>query len=251
MPSRRGVILSADLPAFRFSGDNWKKTEPCPNRLLLGVTAIPKRSDGELLNQVYDRKVYGSQIEDAVREGWLVNLQCWHITAESNLDNVHRLGDDLKIDELAKAVNNRAYPRVRKGPPWNPLAYLPSGWGTRPPPVEDCQENWKARGADLPRISAQVPLNLRHAAAARQGRPPHGTDLDGAHGHQNDDQVPARHRSREQAVADHNQQHRFLTLQERKRPGVRNPRAFFCFSRFLLDARAEHGGEFSVGVLQW
>lgn len=89
---------------FGFLDDNWKKTEPCPNRLLLGVTATPKRSDGELLNQVYDRKVFGYQIEDAVREGWLVNLRCWHITAESNLDNVHSLGDDLKIDELAKAV---------------------------------------------------------------------------------------------------------------------------------------------------
>jgi superfamily II DNA or RNA helicase len=75
---------------------------------LLGVTATPKRSDGELLNQVFDRKVYEYYIEDAVREGWLVNLRCWHITTESNLDNVHRLGDDLKLDELAKAVNNPA-----------------------------------------------------------------------------------------------------------------------------------------------
>ena len=93
---------------FGFLDEKWQKTEQCPNRLLLGVTATPKRSDGELLNQVFDRKVYEYYIEDAVREGWLVNLRCWHITTESNLDNVHRLGDDLKLDELAKAVNNPA-----------------------------------------------------------------------------------------------------------------------------------------------
>lgn len=96
------------LQYFGFLDANFKKTVPAPNRLLLGVTATPKRGDGARLDTIFDRKIYEYFLDEAIREGWLVNIRCLRIKTTSSLDDVHRLGDDLKKDELARAVNNPA-----------------------------------------------------------------------------------------------------------------------------------------------
>jgi superfamily II DNA or RNA helicase len=93
---------------FGFLDENFKKTQPAPNRLLLGVTATPKRRDGKRLDQIFDKKIYEYFIDEAIREGWLVNVRCWRVKTDSTLDGVRTLGDDLQRDELAKAVNNPA-----------------------------------------------------------------------------------------------------------------------------------------------
>jgi ATP-dependent helicase IRC3 len=93
------------LRHFGFLDAEYKKTTPAPNRLLLGVTATPKRGDGARLDQIFDKKIYEYFIDEAIREGWLVNIRCLRITTTSSLDDVGMRGDDLRKDELAKAVN--------------------------------------------------------------------------------------------------------------------------------------------------
>jgi superfamily II DNA or RNA helicase len=96
------------LQHFGFLDAKFEKTNPAPNRLLLGVTATPKRGDGARLDQVYDKKIYEYFLDEAIREGWLVNIRCLRIKTTSSLDDVHKLGGEFKKDELAKAVNTPA-----------------------------------------------------------------------------------------------------------------------------------------------
>ncbi len=88
---------------FGFLDEKLKKTNPAPKRLLFGVTATPKRLDGEMLNQIYDKKVFEYPIEDAIREGWLVNPRAYRIRTEISLAAIS-LSDD-ELDKLAAAVN--------------------------------------------------------------------------------------------------------------------------------------------------
>jgi superfamily II DNA or RNA helicase len=95
---------------FGFLDEKFVKTQPAPERLLFGVTATPRRLDGELLNQIYDKKTYEYPIEDAIREGWLVTPRCWRIRTTSNLKDIalKKGSEDLDLEKLAKVVNTPA-----------------------------------------------------------------------------------------------------------------------------------------------
>jgi superfamily II DNA or RNA helicase len=88
---------------FGFLDMNLKKSEEPPMRLLFGVTATPRRLDKEPLNQVYDKKVFEYPIEDAIREGWLVNPRCFRVRTNIDLESIS-LSDD-ELEKLASAVN--------------------------------------------------------------------------------------------------------------------------------------------------
>ena len=93
------------LRHFGFLTPNDNKTVPPPPRLLVGVTATPKRCDGARLDQIFDKKTYEYFIDEAIREGWLTNLRCWQIRSNSSLADVHTRGEDYIRDQLAKAVD--------------------------------------------------------------------------------------------------------------------------------------------------
>lgn len=97
---------------FGFLDATFTKVPHPPRRLLFGVTATPKRLDGSLLNQVYDKKTYTYPIEDAIREGFLVNLRCYRVKTTSHLDGIAINGDDLDAAKLAKAVDTPARNRL-------------------------------------------------------------------------------------------------------------------------------------------
>jgi ATP-dependent helicase IRC3 len=88
---------------FGFLDDNFEKTNPAQKRLLFGVTATPRRLDGKGLSEIYDRKVFEYLIEDAIREGWLVNPRCFRIRTSISLAGVNLSDDDL--EKLSKTVN--------------------------------------------------------------------------------------------------------------------------------------------------
>jgi superfamily II DNA or RNA helicase len=90
-------------------GEKFEKTRPGPRRLLIGLTATPKRCDGARLDQVFDKIVYDFKIEDAIMQGWLVQLRCWRIeTTGIFLDGVEYRGGDYASEQLSKAVNTPA-----------------------------------------------------------------------------------------------------------------------------------------------
>ncbi len=88
---------------FGFLDDKFKKVQFPPKRLLFGVTATPRRLDKLRLSDVFDRKVFDYPIEDAIREGWLVNPRCFRVKTNISLDSVSLSDDDLS--KLSKLVN--------------------------------------------------------------------------------------------------------------------------------------------------
>jgi len=88
---------------FGFLNDHFKKTYPAPKRLLFGVTATPRRLDKKKLSEIYDKKVFEYPIEDAIRDGWLVNPRCFRIRTSISLAGVNLSDDDL--EKLSKTVN--------------------------------------------------------------------------------------------------------------------------------------------------
>src|SRR5208283_3626935 len=75
------------------------------NKLLLGVTATPQRGDGKALVDIYDKIVYKYPIREAIEDGWLVDLSCWRVYTDTNLDQVHTDKGDFQTGELSEAVN--------------------------------------------------------------------------------------------------------------------------------------------------
>lgn len=75
-------------------------------KLLLGVTATPKRGDGKALAQIYQKIVYSYPIRNAIEDGWLVDLRGYRIRSATNLDDVRTTAGDFQTDELSGAVNN-------------------------------------------------------------------------------------------------------------------------------------------------
>lgn len=94
---------------FRFFGfldDHLQKVAHPPERLLLGVTATPRRLDKKRLSDVFDKKVYDYPIEEAIREGWLVNPRCFRVKTTLSLNGVSLSEDHL--EELSRVINTPA-----------------------------------------------------------------------------------------------------------------------------------------------
>ena len=76
-----------------------------PDLKILGVTATPERADEEALSQVCESVAFQYGIQEAVRDGWLVDVtaQFAHI-GRLDLSNVHTTAGDLNQGELAKIM---------------------------------------------------------------------------------------------------------------------------------------------------
>lgn len=75
------------------------------DRLLLGVTATPRRGDGTGLGNVFEKISHQYSILQAVKDGYLVNPVGLRISTDIRLDSVARLGDDFNQRQLSLAVN--------------------------------------------------------------------------------------------------------------------------------------------------
>jgi len=72
--------------------------------LHVGVTATPKRGDGEGLDKVFDSIAYAVTIEDLIIQGYLVDLRGYVVKSKVVLPTAMRHGD-FKVAQLAAAVN--------------------------------------------------------------------------------------------------------------------------------------------------
>ncbi len=76
-----------------------------PNLKILGVTATPDRSDEEALGQIFDTVAYDYEILDAIRDGWLVNVDQQFVSiAGLDYSEVRTTAGDLNGADLAKVV---------------------------------------------------------------------------------------------------------------------------------------------------
>ena len=82
---------------------------PAPkDRLLLGVTATPNRTDAIGLGCVFQTISYSYGLKDAIDDGWLVPIVPWVIETASSLDEVRVHHGEFNQRQLAEAVNVEA-----------------------------------------------------------------------------------------------------------------------------------------------
>jgi superfamily II DNA or RNA helicase len=77
------------------------------DRLLVGVTATPNRSDAIGLGCVFQSLAFNYGLKDAIADGWLVPITAWVIETDTSLEAVRTSRGDFNQKELAEAVNNR------------------------------------------------------------------------------------------------------------------------------------------------
>jgi ATP-dependent helicase IRC3 len=73
--------------------------------LMLGVTATPRRGDGEALLQVYDKIAYVYELRKAIEEGYLCPLRGYKVRTGTSIENVSTSNGDFQKDELSTAIN--------------------------------------------------------------------------------------------------------------------------------------------------
>lgn len=84
----------------------WDKRAP-KDRVLLGVTATPNRSDAIGLGCVFQSIAYAYNLKDAIDDGWLVPITPWAIDTRDDLDDVRVSHGEFNQKDLAAKVNNR------------------------------------------------------------------------------------------------------------------------------------------------
>lgn len=95
-----------DVEAMTAALSGWDQVAP-KDRLLLGVTATPNRSDAIGLGCVFQSIAYAYNLKDAIADGWLVPITPWAIETSTSLDEVRLARGDFNQRELAEAVNNQ------------------------------------------------------------------------------------------------------------------------------------------------
>jgi len=86
-------------PSYRRPLDRWK------DAYALGVTATPDRGDEEALGKIFDETIFIYGIEQAVHEGWLVNVvRRGAIIDEIDLSGVKTVAGDFAIGQLDIAM---------------------------------------------------------------------------------------------------------------------------------------------------
>jgi len=83
----------------------WDQQAP-KDRLLVGVTATPNRSDAIGLGCVFQSIAYSYALKQAIADGWLVPIEPWVIETGASLDHVGLNRGDFNQRQLAEAVNS-------------------------------------------------------------------------------------------------------------------------------------------------
>ena len=76
------------------------------DRLLVGVTATPNRSDAVGLGCVFQTIAYNYALKAAIDDGYLVPITPWVIESDVSLEGVRTTAGDFNQKDLANAVNN-------------------------------------------------------------------------------------------------------------------------------------------------
>lgn len=78
---------------------------PEPHTTLIGYTATPNRADSQALGTVFDEIVFQYSIQDAIRDGWLVDIKGIRVKTTTDISKIRTKDGDLNQDELEAAVN--------------------------------------------------------------------------------------------------------------------------------------------------
>ena len=82
----------------------WDRTAP-KDRLLVGVTATPNRTDAIGLGCVFQSIAYSYELKQAIADGYLVPIEAHAIESDCSLDDVRTVAGEFNQKDLAEAVN--------------------------------------------------------------------------------------------------------------------------------------------------
>jgi ATP-dependent helicase IRC3 len=125
------------------------------NKLLLGVTATPQRSDGVALEDTYQKISYVYGLRSAITDGWLVRLRGYRVTTGTSLEGVGKSDGDFIKSQLASAINTES--RNRR-----------------------VVEGWQKLGDG--RKTVVYTVNIEHAETLAEEFRKHGIDAESVHG---------------------------------------------------------------------
>lgn len=150
----------------------WDQVAP-RDRLLIGVTATPNRSDAVGLGCVFQTIAYAYGLRKAIADGWLVPIVPWVVDTSVDLDGVRTNRGDFNQRELADAVNNEARNRLAVDA-WHKYAHMrPTiAFTVDVQHAHDLADEFRGRGIRAVAISGETPKDQRRAALFdfRQGR---------------------------------------------------------------------------------
>tara|TARA_Y100001934_G_C12362407_1_gene781482 strand:+ start:832 stop:1656 length:825 start_codon:yes stop_codon:yes gene_type:complete len=75
------------------------------NKLLVGVTATPMRSDNKEIGEVFEQVSYSTSIANLIQLGYLCPVKGRRIVTTTTLNKVHSSKQDFYTGELSEAVN--------------------------------------------------------------------------------------------------------------------------------------------------
>lgn len=76
------------------------------NSKVLGVTATPRRRDGESLTRVFDRIAYRLDISSAIRAGLVCPIRCHRVGSQTDMRGIRVTAGDYNLKDLSEKVNN-------------------------------------------------------------------------------------------------------------------------------------------------
>lgn len=106
--SNKAEIEAVDYDDVRVMAkalEGWEVRAP-KDRLLVGVTATPNRSDSVGLGCVFQTLAYSYDLKQAIADKWLVPIEALSIQTATSLEGVKTVRGDWQQKALAEAVNN-------------------------------------------------------------------------------------------------------------------------------------------------
>ena len=101
----------ADIEAMTRALAGWDAIAPT-DRVLVGVTATPNRSDAIGLGCVFQAMPYSYALRQAIEDGWLVPIVPWAVETTTSLEAVKTSHGEFHQGELAATVNTEARNRL-------------------------------------------------------------------------------------------------------------------------------------------
>jgi ATP-dependent helicase IRC3 len=145
----------------------WDARAP-KDRLLVGVTATPNRSDAIGLGCVFQTIAYSYGLRDAINDGWLVPIVAWSVSTDACLDEVRTNRGEFNQRELADTVNT---------PTRNGLAvaaWIDQAYGRQTlaftvdvQHAHDLAEAFRRAGVDAKAVSGETPKEERRELLER------------------------------------------------------------------------------------
>lgn len=91
--------------SYRNILEHFRILEDGTQKLLLGTTATPSRTDGKALGEIYKKMTYVYSLRQAIEDGYLVKVRGYRVSTGISLADVSTAGGDFNKVELEATIN--------------------------------------------------------------------------------------------------------------------------------------------------